>query len=182
MQVRCPECGSSFTPPSTDGALTCPACFHEFTVQTSTASPWMQVEVRSATGRSLGTMDRHLVRQRIYEGQLKGHEEVRPTGGEWVPIAQRPEYAEVLRAVGVDLGADRIAQQALKGWRKTGSAIQVKKRKEAGSMVGKVASANIGAVVEEPEEPGDKPILGWVILGGIALVVAAIAAWRFLGV
>jgi hypothetical protein len=103
---------------------------HSFTVAPE-GRPWLTLDVRRPSGELLGRMDRHLVRERLYAGALTGLEQVRPAGtagaaaatGDWVDLNTRPEFAEVLQLIGADLGARRIAQQQLRGWRKTGSAV-----------------------------------------------------------
>lgn len=125
MQVRCPECHNSVEVPALGVEVACPACMASFTPQPAeAANRWMDVELRTPSGRLLGPWDRHLVREKIYTGELKGQEQVRPPNGDWVDIASRPEFAEVLQLVGVDLGSQRISKQALRGWRKSGSAIE----------------------------------------------------------
>lgn len=122
MDARCPECQTRFAVPSA-GPATCPACLTEFSAGEDPGL-WAEPELRLPEGELLGRMDRYLIRQRLYAGELSGLEQARVPGGEWVPLASRPEYAEVLEVLGVDLGARRISQQQLKGWRKTGSAVR----------------------------------------------------------
>lgn len=125
VQVRCPECHNSVEVPTLGVEVACPACMASFTPKPVEApTRWMDVELRTPSGRLLGPWDRHLVREKIYVGELKGQEQVRPPNGDWVDIGSRPEFAEVLQLVGVDLGSQRISKQALRGWRKTGSAIE----------------------------------------------------------
>lgn len=180
MQVSCPECGNSFTPEDARAALTCPACFAD--IPADTPDRWMEVELRGPGEKPLGVLDRYAVRERIYQGELKGREQVRPAaGGEWVEIGSRPEFAEVLAMMGVDLGAGQIARQSLKGWRKTGSAIQTRKRKaEPQSGVGVTQTAASGKAVVVDEQAQRESRLQLVI--AVVIVVLGLAgAWVAFG-
>lgn len=55
----------------------------------------IEVEVREPTGLALGTFDLFVVRQKIYEGQLAPTCEFKNTEGQWVPLGQRAEFADV---------------------------------------------------------------------------------------
>lgn len=180
MQVSCPDCGTAFDAEEGADALTCPACFHAFRLDTP--DRWMHVEVRAGGGRDLGVLDRYAIRERIYLGELKGQEEVRPsTGGDWVDIASRPEFAEVLALVGVDLGAGRIAKQSLKGWRKTGSAVSARPRKAAPQAVAgvtKTAATGKAVVVDEVEEAQERSrMVVYAVVGGV--VALGLGWWLF---
>lgn len=167
MQVRCEECGTTFKveASATGTKVACPACMHEQEAERQDKVSWLEVEVRSATGKRLGLLDRHLVREQLYAGVLKGDEQVRAGGGEWVDIASRPEFADVLELTGVDLGSRRISAQALRGWRKTGSAIgaerdRMRRAAEGAPPVAEGAQAG----------PGGLPKAA-LIGGGVAVVV-----------
>ena len=172
MQVRCPDCGNGFAPESgyRGGMLTCPACFNEFTPAANGPSPWLEPEVRRANGELLGALDRYRVRQMIYDGQLKGTEEVRIPGESWQPIAARPEFAEVLRMLGVDLGAQRISQQQLKGWRKTGSAIMPTR----GKLVSEEREIQRQVQVREAEEREQTGQQAKVAIIGLVVVAVVV--------
>lgn len=137
MQVRCPECNTTFQTvfDATAPLVACPACMHDFEVAQKPKAAWLEPEVRSASGKRLGKMDRHLIRERLYCGELKGDEQVKAAGESWVPIASRPEFADAMELAGIDLGARRISSQALRGWRKTGSAIGAKRTRKADDLV-----------------------------------------------
>ncbi|MCB9741940.1 MAG: hypothetical protein H6741_09935 [Alphaproteobacteria bacterium] len=178
MQVTCPECGTAFTPEEDGAQVTCPACFAA--VALDAPDRWMELELRAPGGRALGTFDRYAVREQIYLGAFKGQEQVRPaSGGEWVDIVSRPEFAEILALMGVDLGAGQIAKQSLKGWRKTGSAIQTRKRAATSqSVIGQAQTAASGEakvkdVVEERETR--TRIVVAVVLGVLGLLGAWVA-------
>lgn len=164
MDARCPECQTRFAVPA-PGPATCPACMHSFAAGEDPAL-WAEPELRRPEGELLGRMDRYLVRQRLYAGELTGLEQARVPGGEWVPLASRPEYAEVLTVLGVDLGARRISQQNLKGWRKTGSAVRAARPAE---------QVRAAVVAPEPVDPPRR-----LPVAAIAAVVAAIALLGFL--
>lgn len=171
MNVRCPQCGASFQ--AEVGPTSCPSCMHSFTVAPE-GRPWLTLDVRRPSGELLGRMDRHLVRERLYAGALTGLEQVRPAGGlatgaaatgEWVDLNTRPEFAEVLQLIGADLGARRIAQQQLRGWRKTGSAVlPTRSSAPAERAVGR-------ALNDEP-----KGRVSWPLLAIAAALVLGIAA------
>jgi hypothetical protein len=171
MNVRCPQCGATFQ--AEVGPVTCPSCMHSFTVAPE-GRPWLTLDVRRPSGELLGRMDRHLVRERLYAGALTGLEQVRPAGhagaaaaaaGDWVDLNTRPEFAEVLQLIGADLGARRIAQQQLRGWRKTGSAVMpVRSSAPAERAVGR-------ALDDEP-----KGRVSWPLLAVAAALVLGIVA------
>lgn len=169
MQVRCPECHNAFEAPSVVGEIACPACMASFAPpRSSRPTEWMDVELRTASGRLLGPWDRHLVREKIYIGELKGQEQVRPPNGAWVDIASRPEFAEVLQLVGVDLGSQRISKQALRGWRKSGSAIDGGARPMTAD---EATRALRGRATTGEKKP--LPIVP-VVIGVVALVAAVV--------
>lgn len=177
MNVRCPQCGATFQ--AQTGPVTCPSCMHSFTVAPE-GRPWLTLDVRRPSGELLGRMDRHLVRERLYAGALTGLEQVRPAGtsgaaaapGDWVDLNTRPEFAEVLQLIGADLGARRIAQQQLRGWRKTGSAVlPIRSSAPADRAVGRVLD----------DEP--KGRVSWALLAvaaGLALGIVALL-WGAMG-
>ena len=121
--LSCPACQTPFEAPGGTLEVVCPACMNAFTARPQAAAlgglpDGMEFEVKGPEGETVGRMDRHQIREAIYAGRLKGREELRGPGG-WEPIAGRPEYAEVFQLVGVDLGALRIDQQQIRGWRRT---------------------------------------------------------------
>ena len=83
----------------------------------------------------------------------------------------RPEFAEVLQLIGADLGARRIAQQQLRGWRKTGSAVlPVRSSAPAERAVGR-------AIDDEPKSRVSWPLLvvaAVLVLGIVALLWGAV--------
>lgn len=168
MNARCPQCGATFQ--AEVGPATCPSCMHGFTVAPE-GRPWLTLDVRRPSGELLGRMDRHLIRERLYAGALTGLEQVRPAGGaaaapgDWVDLNTRPEFAEVLQLIGADLGARRIAQQQLRGWRKTGSAVMpVRSSAPAERAIGR-------AIDDEP-----KSRVSGALLAVAAALVLGIAA------
>ncbi|GEM_PF-3318937 len=126
MEVTCPSCGAVFgLDPSLGQDQVCPACMFPFRLEGDGAQglpPAMTLELQGEDGQSLGRMNRMTIREQIYAGHLKGAERVRVEGQEWEPIGGRPEFAEVLALVGVDVAGLAVARQQIKGWKRDQSA------------------------------------------------------------
>ncbi len=84
--------------------------------------PAMELEVQGEDGQLLGRMNRLQIRERIYAGSLKGSEHVRLDGENWEAIGSRPEFAQILALVGVDVAGLAVARQQVKGWKRDASA------------------------------------------------------------
>ena len=132
MEVTCPSCGAVFGVDTSMGNdQVCPACMFPFRMEGPAAQglpPAMLLDVQGEDGQYLGSMDRLQIRERIYSGVLKGGERIRETGGEWEPVGSRPEYAEVLHLIGVDVAGLAVARQQIKGWKRDASAGGTKRR------------------------------------------------------
>ena len=64
MQVRCPECHNSVEVPALGVEVACPACMASFTPQPAeAANRWMDVELRTPSGRLLGKCYIDMVRE-----------------------------------------------------------------------------------------------------------------------
>ncbi len=125
MKVPCPSCGARITvkEDAPGGQQTCPACMTGFTVATGEEDlPPMEWEVQGPRGEMLGHHDPWSIRQSLYAGTFSGMEKVRQAHGDWEPLLDQPEYEEILRVVGNDVDAMRLASQNIKGWRRDASA------------------------------------------------------------
>jgi hypothetical protein len=103
----------------------CPACMFPFRLESEAGQGLpvlMMLDVQSNDGLLLGRMNRMEIRERIYSGRLSGAERVRVPGQEWEPIGTRPEFAQILGLVGVDVAGLAVARQLIKGWKKDLSA------------------------------------------------------------
>lgn len=163
--ATCPACQTGFEAPGGTLEVICPACMNAFTIRPRAATlgglpDGMEFEVKGPNGETMGQMDRHRIRQEIYAGRLKGREELRGPKG-WEPIAGRPEYAEVFQLVGVDLGALRIDQQQIRGWRKTESQSRQEQRARRAS-----GGATADPVEAAALKPGKKPVPLKVYIAG----------------
>ena len=127
MKVPCPSCGARITvkEDAPGGQQTCPACMTGFAVASESEDlPLMEWELQGPRGEMLGHHDPWSIRQALYAGEFSGMERVRQPHGNWESLLDKPEYEEVLRVVGKDVGAMRLASQNIKGWRKDASASQ----------------------------------------------------------
>ena len=125
MKVPCPSCGARITvkEDAPGGQQTCPACMTGFTVASDAEDlPPMEWEVQGPRGEMLGHHDPWSIRQALYAGEFSGMEKVRQPHGNWEFLLDKPEYEEVLRVVGNDVDAMRLASQNIKGWRRDASA------------------------------------------------------------
>ncbi len=126
MEVTCPSCGAVFGIDTSMGDdQVCPACMFPFRLEGEAAQGLptaMILEVQAEDGQLLGSMERVRIRENIYSGVLQGVERVREAGGEWVAIGSRPEFADVLHLIGVDVAGLAVARQQIKGWKRDTSA------------------------------------------------------------
>lgn len=126
MEVTCPSCGAVFgLDPSMGEDQVCPACMFPFQLEGDGGGGLpgaMELDVQGEDGQLLGRLDRISIRERIYNGELKGGERVRLDGADWEPIGNRPEFAQVLALVGVDVAGLAVARQQIKGWKRDQSA------------------------------------------------------------
>jgi len=158
-QVGCPACNTRFMVPTDELEVVCPACMNAFTVHARAGAPQeglpasMEFEVKGPNGETMGQLDRHRIREAIYAGRLKGREELRGPKG-WEPIAERPEFAEVFQLVGIDLGALRISQQQIRGWRKSTPEAQPRRGQAGATKAPKAGAPKAGAT------PGPAPLPG----------------------
>jgi len=186
-QVGCPACNTRFQIPSNELEVVCPACMNAFTVHAHIGAPeeglppTMEFEVKGPNGETMGQLDRHRIREAIYAGRLKGHEEIRSPQG-WEPIAERPEFAEVFQLVGIDLGSLRISQQQIRGWRKAApepqqQSVRPKSRPKVGQsespepLAGMTAPDDFVVPPLPPEEKSAVPLKVLAVGVGVVLVV-----------
>jgi len=139
--------------------------------------PEMSIEVQGPRGEMIGSMDRYLVRQKIYSGEFQGREKIRVGGGEWEPMIDRVEFSEIFELVGTDLKAIRLSTQSIKGWKRDVSARKGRNVSSAPTDLPEPEQAMTAkeAIWEELPLP--------VALGGLAVAVLLVVGviYFFLG-
>lgn len=123
----------------------------------------LEMEIQGPDASVEGPVDLHLIRERIYAGRYRGHEQVRVVNGTWRGMVSFPELAEVLELVGVDVQAMQIRdRQSMTGWKAADT-------KQAAPAPAPSAPT---PAVETPTETTEKPKKKL----GIPVVVAVVAA------
>ena len=104
--------------------------------------PNIEVEVREATGLTLGTFDLYVVRQKIYEGELSPTCEFKDPSGNWQALGSRTEFADIfwLRGISTDDLKTR-KRAAFGGWQSKGKA---KEQPAAESEIAEVGQGSEG--------------------------------------
>jgi hypothetical protein len=84
--------------------------------------PVIELEVREPTGLRLGVYDLFVIRQKIYQGDLRPNCEYEDPGdGEWHPLSDHPAFAEVFWLTGAGDAHDSAHRVKFGGWKLEGS-------------------------------------------------------------
>lgn len=100
--------------------MVCPACMTPFVVPAQ-ARAVRAFDVQQADGSVLVAMSRHAIREAIYAGRVGSVAKVRHDGGKWELIGGYPEFADVFRLLGEDIGT-LSGTRKLAGWKGSGDA------------------------------------------------------------
>ena len=78
----------------------------------------IEVEIREPTGLGLGTFDLFVVRQKIYEGELQPRCEFKDASGNWVPLAQHKDFADIFWLLGKSTESQTVQKRTkFGGWK-----------------------------------------------------------------
>jgi hypothetical protein len=181
MLLSCPRCAAA-VPVQAGEAAICGACGHRWTpgvvLRGAGSGPW-EFEVQLAPGDApQGPYDRLALRELLYVGRLTGDERVRvPGDSQWSPIAERPEFLEVLDLLGKRPGAG-ATRHSIAGWRKAPSVPAAAPAPAPGAPRPAAAPAprQAAAAAPPPAPPAVRPVLlvaaavlAVVLLGGLAV-------------
>ena len=91
----------------------------------------IEVEIREPTGLSLGTFDLMMVRQKIYQGELPARCEFKDSNGNWIPLINRKDFADIFWLLG-EAVQHKPSQRRSKfaGWKTTSEDSSVRRSKQ----------------------------------------------------
>jgi len=123
------------------------------------------------------------IKQLIYIGQLDGTEEFRENQGRWFPIGEHPEFERVFQLLGKavktrgdDSGPSR--ERRFAGWKGVRVAAETKVQPAMEPSSEPILPRLTLPEILEPvvEGPKKRPVI-WLALGGMVVVLAAIAVF-----
>lgn len=114
MNQPCPRCGAAVVGRVAQLA-TCAGCSLSWMMAAQPAGAF-RYQMQRTEGEVEGPFDRFALREMIYLGALSGRERIRPVGGAWSRLSERPEFQDLMRIVGRE--EVREGERRIQGWQR----------------------------------------------------------------